>query len=97
MAGVRSRYTTPTGPWLLTDVAHVPHTYHDHQVVFKTIFPPVAVGLLWCYPLSNALRGKPNDAAIITVKRLTLLLLEVTLPGIATSLVQVYVTIECSE
>ena len=66
MAGVRSRYTTPTGPWLLTDVAHVPHTYHDHQVVFKTIFPPVAVGLLWCYPLSNVLRGKPNDAAIIT-------------------------------
>ena len=73
------------------------NTNFFHQVVFKTIFPPVAVGLLWCYPLSNALRGKPNDAAIITVKRLTLLLLEVTLPGIATSLVQVYVTIECSE
>ena len=28
MAGVRSYYTTPTGPQLLIDVAQAPHTHH---------------------------------------------------------------------
>ena len=31
MAGVRSRYTTPTGPRLLNDVAQAPHTHHGRH------------------------------------------------------------------
>ena len=31
MAGVRSRYTTPTGPRLLIDVAQAPHTHHGRH------------------------------------------------------------------
>ena len=49
--------------------------------------PPVIVALLWC---RSALLGQSSNAAT-TTKRLTLLLLEVTLPSIATSLVQMLV------
>ena len=52
----------------------------------------VSILLLWCYPLSLVLCGKPNLlAATRTVKRLSLLLLELTLPTITTSLIQVFV------
>ena len=61
-----------------------------HTVVVKASFPIVIIALLSCYPLSKALRGEPSDAATRAFKRLSLLLLELTLPSIATSLIQVF-------
>ena len=63
-------------------------SFYD-KVLFKTSAPVLAITLLSCYPVANALRGKPTDAATRTVKRLSLILLELTLPSITTSLVQV--------
>ena len=60
-----------------------------HKTAVKTVSPLVVIALLGCYPLSERLRGKSINAATITVKRLALLLIEVALPSIATSLVQV--------
>ena len=65
-------------------------TNFHHKVAFKVVSPVIIISMLWCYPLSQKLRGKSNDQAIRTVKRLALLLLELTLPSIATSLVQVF-------
>ena len=59
-----------------------------HKALLKAISPPVVIALLWVYPLVMAFRGLPSLASN-TAKRLTLLLLEVTLPNIATTLVQV--------
>jgi hypothetical protein len=58
-----------------------------HKALLKAITPIVLIALLWCYPLSMALRGIPSTAKD-NAKWLTLLLLEVTLPNIATTLVQ---------
>ena len=41
--------------------------------------------------MSQKLRGKESEAATTSVKRLALLLLEITLPNISTSLIQVFV------
>ena len=60
------------------------------QVVFKVSAPVVAIGLIWCYPLSKVLRGQPSDEASNTVKRVALLMLELTLPSITTTLIQVF-------
>ena len=62
-----------------------------HAVLFKTSAPVVIIVLLWCYPMSKSLRGQSSAAATRTVSRLVLLLLEVCLPNISTSLVQVFV------
>ena len=62
-----------------------------HKVVFKASAPVGMISLLWCYPLSYALRGQPSNAAVHKVKGLTMLLLELMLPSIATSLVQVFI------
>ena len=61
-----------------------------HTVLFKASFPLFAIVVLSCYPLSAALRGHSSDTATKTVKRLAMLLLELALPSIATSLVQVF-------
>jgi len=55
--------------------------------IVQVCCPPVIIALLWC---RSALLGQSSNAAT-TTKRLTLLLLEVTLPSIATSLVQMLV------
>lgn len=60
-----------------------------HTALFKSSFPPLAIALLGCYPLSNALRGRSSDAAWRTVKGLVMLLLEISLPSVTTSLVKV--------
>ena len=60
------------------------------QVAFKMMTPVAAIGLLTCPTLYHKLRGKPSDDAWRTVKRRTMLLLELTLPGITTSLIQVF-------
>ena len=66
-------------------------TFYD-RVVFKTSGLVVSILLLWCYPLSLTLRGKSTLlVAKRTAKRLSLLLLEITLPTITTSLIQVFV------
>ena len=72
------------------------HGTFYHKVLMKTTFPVVAVVLLWCYPFSCALRGQPSETAAITAKRLTLLLLELVLPSITTSLVQVLMPYSCT-
>ena len=64
-------------------------TFYD-QVVVKAMTPVAAVGLLSCPTLHSKLRGQPNDDAWRTVKRLAMLLLELSLPGITTSLIQVF-------
>ena len=69
-------------------------TNYYHTVVFKASSPVVIIVLLSCYPLSKRFRGEPSDEATRTVKRLSLLLLELTLPTIATSLIQV---LNCQE
>ena len=61
------------------------------KVCIKSLCPGLATILLWCYPLINALRGHSSDEASKTAKRLTLLLLEITLPSVTTSLLQVLV------
>ena len=66
------------------------HTSFYHTVLFKAVAPFVAVALLWCYPLGmRLLLGRSTKSTMITVKRLSLLLIEIVLPSIATSLVQV--------
>ena len=57
-----------------------------HRVLLKVCFPPVAIAVLW---LLNALMSSKTFA--MTAKRLTLLLLEVTLPSTMTSLIMVFV------
>ena len=57
----------------------------------KVSAPVVIIGLLWCYPLVKALRGETVEEASRTVKRVILLLLELTLPSITTSLIQVFI------
>jgi hypothetical protein len=59
-----------------------------HRALLKVIAPPCVIAILWCYPLSMALRGIPSNAKN-SAKRLTLLFLEITLPNIATTLVQI--------
>ena len=58
-------------------------------MVFAAALPIVGIGLLCCFPLSQWLRGRASSAAIGTVKGFSMLLLVVTLPSIATALVQV--------
>ena len=65
-----------------------------HKILLKVSTPVIIIGLLWCYPLTKAVRGQPIDEASRTVKRLVLLMLELTLPSITTSLIQVFI---CSE
>ena len=60
-----------------------------HKAFFKVLAPPFVITLLWCYPLSMALRGIPSSANN-RAKQLTLLLLELMLPSIATTLVQMF-------
>ena len=62
-----------------------------HKVFFKCCAPLVAMIILGCYPLSARLRGNPTEMASRIAKRAALLLLEIALPNIATSLVQVFV------
>ena len=64
-------------------------TYYD-EVVVKMMTPVVAIGLFSCPALYKKLRGQPNVEALRTVKRLAMLLLELSLPGITTSLIQVF-------
>ena len=64
-------------------------TFYDKTAI-KASFPFIVIILLQFFPLSKRLRGEEPGEATRTVKRLTLLLLEVTLPSIATSLVQVH-------
>ena len=64
-------------------------TYY-HKVAVKVSSPVVIIVLLWCYPLSKALRGQSSEEASRTVKRVMLLLLELALPSITTSLIQVF-------
>ena len=65
----------------------VRRTNFCHKALFKAVAPPIVIALLWCYPLLMTLRGIPS-LANNSAKRLSLLLLEVTLPNIATTLVQ---------
>ena len=62
-----------------------------HKACAKAGFPVVAIALLWCSPLISALRGKPTQDATKRAKKLALLLLELMLPSITTSLVQIFV------
>ena len=62
-----------------------------HKVVFKVVAPVVIIILLWCYPLYNSMRGRQNAAETMKIKGLAMLLLELTLPSIATSLIKVFV------
>ena len=68
----------------------VRHTNFCHKALIKAVAPPIVAALLWCYPLIMALRDIPSEATN-TVKRLALLLIEITLPNIVASLVQVLV------
>ena len=71
-------------------------TFND-RVVFQAAAPIAVIALLCCYPLSRSLCGKASlevKEATTTVKRCALLLLELTLPKITTSLIQVF---QCSE
>ena len=62
-----------------------------HKLAVKVFAPLVIIGLLWCYPLSKALHGQPNEEASRTIKRVVLLMLELVLPSITTSLIQVFI------
>ena len=62
-----------------------------HKMVCAILLPFAGICVLCCYPLSEWLRGRPSSAATGTVKGLSMLLLVVTLPGISTCLVQVFV------
>jgi hypothetical protein len=65
-------------------------TFYD-TVLVKCSGIPCLIGLLWCFfPLRNKLRGMPTGAAARFASKLSLLLLEVSLPSISTSLVQVF-------
>ena len=65
-------------------------SYYD-KVLFKSTAPLGILFLLACFPMSKKLRSQPSEAASRSAKRLALLLLEVTLPSIATSLIQVFI------
>ena len=53
--------------------------------------PLIVLALLACYPMSKMLRGQPSEEASRSAKRLALLLLEISLPTITTSLIQVFI------
>ena len=61
------------------------------KVLLKSTAPLGVLVLLACYPLTYVLRGLPSEAATMTVKGLAMLFLELTLPNITTSLVQMFV------
>ena len=65
------------------------------QALLKALAPPVVIALIWLYPVVMAFRGIPS-LANNSAKELTLLLLEVTLPNIATTLVQVLGNTDCA-
>ena len=65
-------------------------SYYD-KVLFKSTAPLGLLFLLACFPMNEKLRGRPTEAASRSAKRLALLLLEVILPSIATSLIQVFI------
>ena len=62
-----------------------------HKVVFKVTAPAGIIILLWCYPLYYSMRGLPNTAEKTKLKGLAMLLLELVLPTISTSLVKDFV------
>ena len=62
-----------------------------HQVVFKVTAPVGIIILLWCYPLYYSMRGRPVAAEKMKVNGLAILLLELVLPTVSTSLVKVFV------
>ena len=59
----------------------------SQRVLVKVCGPPVLIALLWC---RDVLQSR-NTAMTTATKRLVMLLLEVALPNIATSLVQMLV------
>lgn len=68
----------------------VRETNFCHKCLLKVIAPPIVIALIWCYPMVMALRGVPSTATN-SAKKLTLLLLELVLPNIVTSLIQVLI------
>ena len=64
-------------------------TFYD-KTAFQVSAPLVIIALFWCYPLYNWLLKRPSDMAVTKAKERSLLLLELVLPSIATSLVQVF-------
>ena len=64
-------------------------TFYD-KTAFQVSAPLVIIALFWCYPLYNWLLKRPSAMAVTKAKERSMLLLELELPGIATSLVQVF-------
>ena len=62
-----------------------------HRVLMKAMFPVGIILLLQCYRLGKLVCGNFSDSAGRTVKQVTFLVLELTLPTITTSLIQVFV------
>ena len=65
-------------------------TYY-HKTVFTVSAPVVIIIMLWCHPLYISMRGRPNAAETTKAKGRAMLLLELVLPTISTSLVKVFV------
>jgi hypothetical protein len=68
------------------------HASFYHSVLVKVGAPVVAIAALGCWPLGKALLhgSQSSHAATMHVKSLAMLLIEVVLPSIATSLIQVF-------
>ena len=58
--------------------------------LFKIISPLVIVALMWAYPLCYYLRGSFHQAAWQNAARFSVLLLELVLPMISTSIAQIF-------
>ena len=61
------------------------------KVLFKSTAPLAVLVFLACYPISERLRGRPSEPAARSAKRLSLLLLEITLPSTTTTLIQTFI------
>jgi len=61
-----------------------------HLLLFKTVSPLLVVGLMWTYPLSRYLRRKSYAEAWLSAARSSLLLIELLLPMISTTVAQVF-------
>ena len=61
--------------------------YYD-TLLFKTLGPLAIAALLWVWPLSKAVRGKPNTGACYTAAKLSLVWLELVLVSVSTTIMQ---------
>ena len=64
------------------------------KMCIRTLVPPVLISLLWLWPLSRIARRKPHVQAARTAAKLTMLVLEITTPKVATNVMQVFACTE---